>query len=279
MPGNRKRKRAGLVLTYCLLVAGGVLISLPFAWMVSSSLKPSEDVFAFPPQWMPRTVRWANYYEAMTIMPFHLFIRNTVFITAAGIVGTVLSCSFVAFGFAFLRFPLRNALFVTMLATMMIPAQVTLVPTFKLFSWLGWIDSYKVFIVPAFLGSPFFVFLFRQFYLTLPRELFDAAKVDGCGSFRSYWALALPLCKPVSITAAIFTFMGSWNDFMGPLVFLTSEDKFTLALGLAAFRGQYYSSWNLLMAASIVAVLPCVVLYFVGQRYFVTGIITTGIKG
>ena len=267
------------VLLYALLALLGLVFLLPFFWMVSSSLKAPEEIFAPTPQWIPKEIKWSNYYDAMTVMPFGRFIRNSLVVAASVVVGNLLSASLVAYGFAYFRFPLRGPLFILLLATMMLPGQVTMIPIFKLFSYLGWIDTYKPLIVPAFCGPAFFVFLYRQFFLALPRDLFEAAKVDGCSPLRIYWSIVLPLAKPVSITVAIFSFMGAWNDFMGPLIYLTTESKFTLALGLAQFSGQYVSEWHLLMAASVVAVLPCIVLFFVFQRYFIRGIATTGMKG
>lgn len=274
--GNLTPLRSTLL--YVLLTAGAFFFAVPFLWMISCSLKANESIFVFPPQWLPEEWLWSNYYRAMTIMPFHLFIRNSVLVTLMNIVGNVLSCSLVAFGFAYFRFPYKRTLFVILLSTMMLPAQVTMIPLFELFAWFGWIDTFKPLIVPAFLGPPFFVFLYRQFFMTLPRDLFEAARIDGCGSFRIYWNIAFPLITPATITVTIFTFMWTWNDFLGPLIYLNSEEKYTLALGLASFRGQYFSDWNLLMAASVIAVLPCIVLFFLCQRHFVQGVVTSGLK-
>lgn len=266
------------IVLYIVLCCGAIAFLLPFLWMVSSSLKPTEEVFKFPPQWIPGEFQWANYSKALTILPFHIFAKNSLIVSFGVILGTVVSCSMVAYGFAYFRFPLKTVLFIILLSTMMLPEQVTMIPLFKIFAWLGWMDSYKPLIVPAFCAPAFFVFLFRQFFLTLPIDLFNAAKIDGCSSFRTYWNIALPLSKPAVITVAIFSFMGSWNDFMRPLIYLSSEEKFTLGLGLASFTGQYYANWNLLMAASLVAVLPCIILFFLCQRYFVEGIATSGMK-
>ena len=251
--------------------------------MISSSLKDLASVYYFPPRWIPRHVLWINYARVWSAAPFLRFYLNTAIITAGTIVGSVLSCSIVAYGFARLRAPGRRILFVIVLSTMMIPYQVTMIPLYVIFSKLKWIDTFKPLIVPAFFGTPFFIFLLRQFYMTIPLEIDDSLKIDGCGTFGIYWRMILPLARAALATVAIFSFMWTWNELIRPLIYLQSTEKFTLALGLNFFRtagsGYGTTEWNLLMAASIITLVPCIVLFFFAQRYFIQGVVVTGVKG
>lgn len=259
---------------------GAAVILLPVVWMVSTSLKTPQEVMRFPPTWIPQKIMWSNYREALTFLPFGLFFRNTAFITAVVLVADVLVNSLVAYAFARLRARGREALFILILSTMMIPYQVLTVPQYVLFHKLGWIDTFKPLIVPAWFGSPFLIFLLRQFYRTIPREMDDAAHLDGCGYLGVWWRIMVPMSLPALASAAIFSFTYNWNDFMAPLIYLNSPDKMTLAVALAYFRHRYGATpWHLLMAATIVSVLPCVVLYFLAQRYFIQGIVVSGVKG
>jgi len=280
-PGRAKRIRRGLVagITHLTLVAGAGIMLIPFFWMVSTSLKVPNQVLIQPIKWIPDPIVWSNYAKALTVLPFGLYLKNTVVITGLVMVGTILSSAACAYGFARLRAPGRDVLFIVLLSTMMLPGIVTMIPTFLIFRSLGWIDTIKPLTVPAFFGTAFFIFLLRQFFLTIPVELEDAARIDGATPVDIFTRIMLPLAKPALATVAIFTFMGTWNDFMGPLIYLNSEDKFTLSLGLASFQGLYGTDWHYMMAASLVVMSPIVVLFFIGQRYFVRGIITTGIKG
>lgn len=279
--GRRSVQRGlGRILIYTLLILGAVVLMLPLAWLVSSSLKQSGRIFVVPPQWIPNPTMWSNYAEVWRMIPFGLYVRNTTFVTAFCIVGALASSSIVAFGFARLRFPGRDVLFLVLLATIMIPSQVTLIPTYVLFRIIGWLDSYYPLIVPAFFGGGAFnIFLLRQFFMKLPLELDDAARIDGCSTFGIFRRILLPQSRPALGVIAIFLFMAHWNDFFGPLIYLNSADKYTLALGLNLFRGTQYTAWHLLMAASTMTAIPCIVLYFVAQRYFIQGIVFTGIKG
>jgi ABC-type glycerol-3-phosphate transport system permease component len=255
------------------------VLTLPLIWLLSTSLKDTSLVFTFPPQWIPNPIAWWNYVEIWTILPFATFLKNTVILTSINIVGGVLSASFVAFGFARLRFPGRDILFMILLGTLMLPSQVTLIPQFVLFRSLGWLDSFLPLTVPVFFGgSPYYVFLLRQFYMRLPLALDDAARIDGCNSFGIYWRIVLPQSKPVLGVLAIFSFLGNWNGFFLPLIYLNSMEKYPLALGLMLFRGMNYTQWNMLMAGSVIMSLPCIVVYFVAQRYFVQGIVFTGVE-
>jgi multiple sugar transport system permease protein len=267
-------------LLYGSLLGVAVGLLLPFFWMISTSLKSNEAIFAIPPRWIPETLHWENYAEVFRRMPFLLYFRNTTFITVMTIIGTVLSSSMVAYAFACLRWPGRDPLFIFVIATMMLPLQVIMIPLFVLFRDLGWLNTYKPLIVPAFLGGGAFnIFLMRQFFLSLPKDLFDAARIDGASEWRIYWQIALPLARPALVTVAILTFMFAWNDFLGPLIYLSDQSKNTLALGLALFTGQHQTDWGVLMAASIMMLVPVVLLFFFFQRYFIKGLAMTGLKG
>jgi|YelNatPaOPRAMG01_1025707.scaffolds.fasta_scaffold27355_4 ABC-type glycerol-3-phosphate transport system permease component len=272
------RKLVGDILCYILLISIGIAMLLPFLWMISSSLKSRGDVFIFPPQWIPKPIRWHNYVEAMTTVPFSRFIKNSIQITILVIIGQVVSSSLVAFGFARLRFIGKNILFMILLSTMMIPYHVTLIPLFITFRKIGWINTFKPLIIPAYFGSPFFIFLLRQYIMTIPLAFDDAAKIDGCGYFQLFYKIIIPLIKPVLITISIFSFLWTWNDFMGPLIYINDMEKFTVTLGLNLFRYSYGTEWHLLMAASTIALLPCLVIFFIAQRYIIGGIVLSGLK-
>jgi multiple sugar transport system permease protein len=268
--------------TYLLLCTIGLAMALPFLWMVSTALKPDALVFSIPPQWFPRPWVWRNFVDSMTILghPVHLYAWNTIVIASLGVLGVTLSSSLVAFGFARLDFPGRNLLFILVISTMMLPRFVTIVPQFILFQKMGWLDTFKPLIVPYWFGAPFHIFLLRQFFLVIPKELDDAARVDGASSLQIYWQIILPLSKPALATVAIFAFVYHWNDLLEPLIFLASQRNWTLALFLASFQGYMLQPrWNLLMAASTILTLPVLVLFFFAQRLFIGGITVTGIKG
>jgi ABC-type glycerol-3-phosphate transport system permease component len=270
------------VLTYALLVMGAVLLLVPFVFLVSASLKTEAEVNAGPLKLVPDVVQWGNYPKALAPdkMNFYPALANTVVITVLSVVGQILSCSLVGFGFARFRFRGRTVLFILMLSTMMLPAQVTMVPVFVLFRSLGLIDTFWPLILPAWFASPFFVFMFRQFFAQIPEELMEAARVDGANNWTIYWRLMLPLCTPVIAIVAIYTFLSTWNDFMGPLIYLNSPEKRTLSLALNTFNNQYgFSDAHLMMAASVVCMLPCIVLFFAAQKYFVESVASTGLKG
>jgi len=274
------RRIAFQLAIYVLLVAGAVFFLVPFLWMVSTSLKDPKEVFAFPPQWIPNPIRWQNYVEGWTKLPFSLFLRNTCFITSHNIIASTASSALVAFTFARLRARARDALFLLVLATMMIPYEVTMIPTFILFSKLGWVNTFVPLMLPAWFGSPYYIFLLRQFIMTIPYDLDDAARIDGCSTWRIFWQIILPLSKPALATVAIFSFVGNWNDFLGPLIYLNDMKLYTLAIGLNLMRGtQYGSVIHLLMAVSVLSVLPILVVFFSAQKYFIQGITLTGIKG
>ena len=262
-----------------MAICGAILI-LPFMWVVSTSLKGNEQIFAIPPEFIPSSPHWENYAEVFRRMPFLTYFLNSTFITVVAIIGTVLSSSLVAYAFACLRWPGRDLLFYFVLTTMMLPMQVTMIPVFVMFKDLGWLNTFKPLTVPAFLGGGAFnIFLLRQFFLTIPNSLFDAARIDGCSEFRIYWNIVLPLAKPALATVAILTFLFSWNDFLGPLIYLSDQMKGTLALGLAMLTGQHQNEWGLLMAASVLMMVPVIMIFFFFQKYFIQAFTTSGIKG
>lgn len=273
----RKLMRKNLV--YFLLIAGSIVFLIPFFWMLSTSLKGGQsEIFSFPPQWIPKKLYWQNYTEALAIYPWLTFLRNSCIITFVGLTGTILSSSIVAFGFARLQFPGRDILFLVLLSTLMIPYHTTLIPMYILFTRLGWVNTLKPLYVPNFFGSAFFIFLLRQFYLGIPLELDDAARIDGCNTFQIFYKILLPLTKPALVTVGILQFMAAWNDFLGPLIYLQSQSKYTLALGLNAFRGAYFTYWHYLMAASLLVCLPAIILFFIAQKQILGGISISGLK-
>jgi multiple sugar transport system permease protein len=277
---TRRRQRWTILWQYAILTIFGAIFLIPLLWVLSTSLKGNEQIFTIPPQWIPTRFRWENYTEIFHRMPVLLYLKNSVFVTALQMIGIVASSSIVAYAFAILRWPGRNLLFGILLATMMLPMQVTMIPVFVLFKQFGWLDSFKPLIVPAFVGGGAFnIFLLRQFYLGIPREIADAARIDGCSEFRIYWSIMLPLARPALATIAIMTFMFSWNDFLGPLIYLSEKDKSTLALGLSMFVGQSTSEWSLLMAASILMMIPMIAVFFFFQKYIIQGFTMSGIKG
>ncbi len=264
---------------YALLILIGLTMVFPFVWLVRSSFMSTVEIFTTPIKWLPRAWLWSNYQTALTSIPFLTYFRNTLVIEVFNVVGTVLSSSFVAFGFARIRFAGRTILFAAVLSALMLPTAVTLIPTFVIWKYLGGINTYYPLTVPAFFGNPFFIFMLRQFYMGIPRDYDEAAVIDGASYLRIYWNIILPLAKPALITVGLFHFMWVWNDFFGPLIYLSDSNKYTLALGLQSFLGQYSSNWNLLMAASTVVILPMIVVFFVGQKSFVQGATLTGVKG
>ena len=268
------------ITAYLLCTAGSIVFLLPFLWMVSTSLKGDSSVFVFPPQWIPKEFLWSNFKDAWTTLPFTQFLINTCTITLGAIIGAALSSTLVAYGFARIPFAGNRFWFVILISTMMLPSQVTMIPTFLIFKWLRWLDSFKPLIVPAFFGGgAFFVFLLRQFFMSIPTELDEAAYMDGCTKLGIYWRIILPLSKPALATVVVFSFIGNWNDFLGPLIYLNSETNYTLAIGLSLFQTWHSTSYQLLMAASLLVLLPVIIIFFFAQRYFIEGITLTGIKG
>ncbi|NLE45585.1 MAG: carbohydrate ABC transporter permease [Chloroflexi bacterium] len=252
---------------------------VPFLWMVSTSLKNLAEAQIYPPRWIPRDALWSNYRDVMTKIPFGTFIVNSFKVSILGVIGQVLTCSTAAYALSRLNFRGRNAIFIVMLSTLMIPYQVTMIPLFLIFKSLGWVNKHLALIVPYWLGGAFGTFLLRQFFLSLPSELGDAAKVDGCNPLHTYWRIYMPLTKPAVTTLAVFTFMNRWNDLLGPLIYLNRPEKMTVTAGLSYFQGQYYADMPLLMAGSVISIIPTLVLFGLAQKYFVQGVVLSGLKG
>jgi ABC-type glycerol-3-phosphate transport system permease component len=279
---NRARKISLTLLSHFFLSAIAVIFIIPFLWLVITSLKPLDQVFTDPPRWIPEPIMWQNYVEALTspVFPFIRLLSNTLFYAGVSTIGIVISSAVVAYAFARMEFWGRNVLFAITLATMMLPSIVTLIPTYILFRNFNWVGTYAPLIIPHFLGNAFNIFLLRQFMLTVPLELSDAARVDGAGEFTILWQIMLPLIKPALMVVAVFHFMYAWNDFMGPLIYLDDAREYPLMLGLYAFQtrpGRVV--WHLMMAASLSVTFPLIALFFVAQRYFIEGITLTGLKG
>ncbi|MFA9477822.1 carbohydrate ABC transporter permease [Phycisphaerales bacterium AB-hyl4] len=267
------------LLVYSLLVMGSLLMLAPFFWMVSNSLKTEAEAMQAPPALLPEQPRWENYPSAMRKMNFANAAANTIVVTFCCIVGQVISSSLVGFGFARFRFRGRGPLFAVMMATMLLPPQVTMIPLFLLFRMAGLIDTLLPLIIPAMLGQPFFIFMFRQFFAQIPEGLLEAARIDGASHWTIYWRIMLPLSQPVIAIVAIYTFMQTWNDFLSPLIYLNSPEKETLALALNSFNSEYgVRNANELMAASFLTMLPCLAIFFAAQRYFVQSVTGTGLK-
>jgi ABC-type glycerol-3-phosphate transport system permease component len=281
-----RARQARRALTYAVLAAGAVLVLFPFYWLLRTSLMYEGDVMLYPPVWWPAPPKFSNYAEVLVhrSAPIALFFRNSVIIAAAAVVGDLVSSLLVAFSFARLRWRGRDLLFASVIAVMLLPGQVTIIPTFLLMKQLGWLNTYWPLIVPSWVGHAFFIFLMRQFIMTIPRELDDAARIDGCNTLGVLWHIILPLSAPAVATIAIFAFQNKWNQFFEPLIYLNSKELLPVAVGLRYFRslvgsGEMETSWSHLMAASTLAVLPILAVFFLAQRLFIQGIVVSGVKG
>jgi ABC-type glycerol-3-phosphate transport system permease component len=279
-PGLAKRSLQKSVL-YVLAYGLGIVFLIPFIWMLSTSVKPSSEVFIFPPKWIPSVFQFDNYRRALIVdLPFVQYFINTIEVTLLSLIGDVLSCSLVAFGFARLRFPGRDTLFLILLSTLMVPYHVTMIPRYLMFRDFHWLDTYYPLIVPSYLAvSAFFIFLLRQFFLGIPLQLDRAARMDGCGTFDIYWRIVMPLARPALVTVTVLSFIGTWNDFLTPMIYLSSDKKFLVSLGLRHFVALRSGVWNELMAASIAVMIPCLIIFFVAQRAFIQGTVVSGVKG
>lgn len=267
---------------YAVVIVLGVMFMIPVYWMVLMSFKPISEMYRTPTPWFPRApFQTSNFVEAWTGYDFPIWFKNTFSVCIFATLGNLISSSLTAYGFARLKFPGRNVLFMLLLSSMMLPFQVKIIPLFNIYKKLGWLDSLYPLIVPAFFAaaSPLFVFLTRQFYLSIPEELAAAARIDGCGSLKTFVYIFLPLTKPVMVTVALFSFMDNWNDFFQPLIYINSDSYKTVSLGLAGMTGSYVSEWHIIMAASVLTVLPCVIVFLLAQKYFVEGIAVSGLKG
>ncbi|MFN8493954.1 MAG: carbohydrate ABC transporter permease [Caldilineaceae bacterium] len=267
------------ILTHAALIPVAAIFLLPFLWMVSTSLKTDEQLFVYPPIWIPHPIAWWNYPNTVTYITFFLYLRNTLIIAVAATIGELISCSLVAYSLARIPWRGRQALFIITVATLMLPFQVTLIPLFLVFKHIGWVGDFRPLIVPHFFGSGLYIFLLRQFFMTIPMELSEAARIDGASEFRIYWSILMPLAKAALATVAIFEFIARWRDYLGPLIYLNDQKLFVLSLGLYEYSSQYGREWGLLMAASVLITLPIILLFFFLQKVFVQGIALTGIKG
>ena len=272
-------QRAKTFCTHAFLIIFGITFMLPFVWMISSSLKPNVDIFELPVRLIPKTYRLENYIDATNAIPFWQYLWNSTYYTIFATIGAVLSNTFIAYGFARVRWRGRNVLFIIVIATMMLPFQVRMIPLYILFAKIGWLNTFLPLIVPNFFGNAFYIFLMRQFMMTLPRELDDAARIDGASEWGIFWRIAVPLSKPAILTVAIFEIIHTWHDFVGPLVYLRHPTKYTLSIGLRLYFTQYGAEWGLLMAAAAMFTIPMVIFFFFAQRAFIEGITLTGLKG
>ncbi len=278
--GQRNRGLMTRIVTVIALLLIGSLFVIPFLWMLVTSLKAQQDVFN--PNWIPSPIRWENYRESLTSLPFDVYFRNTAIITILSVLGSVLSSALVAYSFARLRWPGRDFWFAVVLATMILPGIVTLIPKYILFAKIGWVDTFLPLIVPTWLGGgAFYIFLLRQFFRGIPTELSEAARIDGAGELRIWWQIFMPLCRPALAAITIFSFNGAWDDYVNPLIYLHSEKLYTLQLGLTAFKGGGggVPQWNLMMAASLVVLVPIILVFFFGQKYFIEGVSLSGLGG
>lgn len=272
----RHKIRAGL--SHMILLAGAALMIIPFIWMLSTSFKAPGQTFVYPPEWIPNPFVWENYPNMWTALPFNWFFLNSLKISTLNTLGQLLTCSMAAFAFGVIKFRGRDTLFLILLATLMIPYQVTLIPNFILFSKIGWVGTHLPLWIPAFWGGAFGTFLLRQFYLTIPLDLAESARIDGANIFQIFRHIYLPLSKAAMATLAIFTFMWTWNDLLNPLIYVSELDQLTLTVGLSLFRNQYGGKWTLMMAGAVVSILPILLIFFFAQKYFIQGIAMSGIK-
>ncbi|GAB2571078.1 carbohydrate ABC transporter permease [Gracilibacillus alcaliphilus] len=277
--GKRVRQYFMKGFIYIVLITGALIMLVPFIWMISTSLKGQGAVFEYPPRLIPNPFEFENYRKAWSALPFALAYWNSLKITGLVTIGTLISCSMAGYAFAKINFVGKNFLFVVLLATMMIPGQITLIPMFMLFKEIGWVNTHLPLIIPPILTNAFGVFLLRQFMSTFPTELEDAARIDGLNTWQIYWKIVLPNCKPALAALGIFTFMANWNNFLAPLIYLNDESKFTIPLIIASFQGLYTTDWTVLMAASAISLIPVLIIYLFAQRYFIEGITLSGLKG
>ena len=280
---NRLQERIlshlGVAAIYAILLLGAVLVFFPFAWTISTSLKSEQQTLEYPPTWIPDPPQWENYPNALTARPFGRYYVNTTIITSLSVIGQVITSAVVAYGFARFRFPGRGFIFLVMLSTLMIPFHILIIPRFIMFKYLGWLDTFAPLIVPNFFGGAFSIFLLRQYFLTIPLDLDEAAKMDGASAFQIFLRIILPLARPALGAVAVFEFVSTWNDFLSPLIYLSSDRNYTVSIGLAAFRNDYFTAWHLFMAASAVAMLAPLLVFFLAQKYFISGVALTGSGG
>ncbi|MDD3957528.1 MAG: carbohydrate ABC transporter permease [Candidatus Izemoplasmatales bacterium] len=278
---RKKRARIVRLILHIVLLLCSLVFVFPFLWMLVTALKTPAELLRGIDVFFPAKPQWSNFIDAVQKIPFFMYLKNSLIIVVLVVFGTVMSATTAAYAFAKLRWKGRDKWFIVMLATMMLPIQVILIPTYVMYSWIGWLGTRLPMIVPAFFGggAAFYIFLMRQFFKGIPKELTESAIIDGANHFQIFLKIMLPLSKPAIVTVALFTFMGTWNDYFGPLIFLSNPDHWTLALGLRAFQTQYGGQYNLMMAASILIMLPTLIIFFFAQKTFIEGIKFTGIKG
>jgi multiple sugar transport system permease protein len=276
---NRTKRLLRGFLTHLVLIPAAAVFIIPFLWMISTSLKPNSQLFAYPPIWIPNPIQWENYPKSVTYVPFFSYLLNTLIISVFSVVGVVVSSSLVAYSLARIHWPGRNVLFLLTIATLMLPYQVTIIPVFLIFKNLGWVGDFRPLILPQFFGYALYIFLLRQFFMTIPQELSEAARIDGANELRIYLWIIMPLAKPALATVAVFQFIRSWTDYLGPLIYLNDQKLYTLQLGLYQYSSQYGREWGLLMSAAVLITLPPIIIFFLTQRTFVQGVTLTGIKG
>ncbi len=276
---TKSARRLTQAVSYIVLTAGSLFTIFPFLWMLSTSLKSTQYMLQFPPQWIPDPITFQHYNDVFRLLPLAQGFANSFFIAIVGTIGVLFASSLAGYSFAKLEFPGRDRIFILMMLTMMIPGAVLLIPQFLLFRSLGWVNTFNPLIIPSLFGAIYETFFFRQFFRTIPNELIDAAKIDGASFFTIYWRIVVPLAKPVFATLAVLAFMWRWNDYMGPLIYLNDIQKQTVPVMISTFQSQYLTAYGLMMAASVLSILPIIVLFFFMQRYFVEGITLTGLKG
>lgn len=279
MKSKRRSQLISILIHLILLIIVTIIYMLPFVWMVSTSFKSDQELYEYPAPLLPDKLMFENYKYGLTYFPFFKYLRNSIIVTAGSVIGVLFSCPLAAYSFAQLKWKGRDIIFYSLIATMMLPNFVTLIPLFVIFSKLNLVNTFWPLILPSFLGQPFFIFLLRQFFLSLPTSLFDAARVDGASEFQIYTKIALPLTKPALLVVGLFQFLASWNDYLGPLIYLTDENKYTLSLGLPQFLNQYGTHWNWMMAVSTVVVVPVLIFFIFTQKQLIEGIKFSGSKG
>ncbi len=277
-PAARNRQEA--IAKHAVLIFFGIFFVFPLIWMLSTSLKTDQQVLHYPPTWIPHPWMWGNFITAFNFVPFATYLRNSLFVATLAVVGVTISCSLPAYAFARLEWPGRDVLFVIVISTIMLPFQVTMIPLYVIFNKVGWINTLYPLIVPHFFGNAFFIFLLRQFFKGIPKELSDSAVIDGASELRILWSVILPLARPALMVVALFQFLNSWNDFLVPLIYLNDRKLFTISLGLAEMQSSYgLSRFSLIMAAASLFTVPIIILFFFAQRSFIQGITFTGLKG
>jgi multiple sugar transport system permease protein len=268
------------IIKYTVLIALSLFFILPMVWMISTSLKSPQELSVWPPIWIPKPPQWRNFLAAFSEAQFSVFVVNTLRVAIPSVIGAVLSNALIAYGFARIRWPGRDVVFAIVLGTMILPGFVTFIPLYIIFHKLNWLNTYRPLVIPIWFGSPFFIFLLRQFFMGLPEALSDAARVDGASELRTFTQIILPLARPALAVVALFQFIGSWNDYFGPLIYLSDKSKYTVTMGIANMRTAYgFSNFAWIMAATVMSTVPIIVLFFFAQRTFIEGIALTGLKG